>query len=570
MSLHTLLTGGDRAEQLSLTSDRGWDKLNLSSCGVGPVSSGVAVTPQLAQSLSTYVACIRVISEGLVLAPLKVFRTRKSGGKDTITDHAVSDLLKTKPNDMETAANFRADWVAMALGWKHGHVRIDRNSIGDPVALVRLDAARVELRRDSDGPFYVHFLHNGSNEIIRAENMLDLYGVNAWSAACEGRETLGIALAEQKYAGTFLKQAGAPNGVLTTAGKLSDPAKDHLQKSWQDMHGGAEGAGKIAILSGDMKYQQVIVNPATAQLLESRKFSLEEICRWFGVNPRKVMDRERAQGWSTLEFSDVEHVRDTLTPWAIRLEAMMNLRLFTERERREGFFVKHMFQGFLRGDMKSRVTFYRLLQMEGALTANEIREFEDMNPVEGEGGDTHFFPMSMAPLEDVASGEARNKSGSAPGGGDRGGQGGEANQSGREPETNERQARAAWAEALEPVFEAAFERVVQREYNAVTRLVGKHDTKDARVGAVAGFLEGEPALLMSALEPGLLATGHTHSVCAAIGSQVVHDYYNAAAEAYRATDDVAALAEERRGEQPETWAGVVVQRLTGKDAADAA
>lgn len=566
MSLHSLLFG-DRAASLSLTSETGWDGI-FTTCGAGSSSSGIDVSPQRATGLSTYTACIRVISEGLIIAPLKVFRTRKGGGKDPVTDHNVSELLSSAPNDVETSVAFREDWVALALGWGHGYVRIDRDGLGQPVALVRLATDRVAAKRDASGPFFIHFLPGGGQEIIRAENMLDIYSVNGWSAACEGRDMLGIALAEQQYAGVFLSQASAPNGIITTQGKMEPGAKKKLQEEWQKMHGGPDGVGKIAIFSADMKYEAVSVDPATAQLLQSRQFSVEEICRWFGVNPRKVMDRSRAQGWSTLEFADTEHVRDTLSPWAIRMEAMMNLRLFTERERRAGFFVKHMFQGFLRGDMKSRVTFYRMLQLEGALTANEIREFEDMNPApEGTGGDTHLLPLSIASMEDVTSGKARDKSGTPPGGGDRGGEGGDQNESGRDATSA---SVAMFAEALEPVFEAAFQRVIQREYSAVTRMAAKNEDADVRATVIQGFLDGEAVHLASALLPALIATGHEIGVCDAVVSKITQDYYGAAGAAYKKTDDAAVLAEVRLKEQPGTWASRVVAMLTGKDADNAA
>lgn len=557
MSLYSLLSG-DRAETLSLTSQRGWDGITT-TCGVGPASSGVAVTPQLATALSAYTACIRVISEGLIIAPLKVFKTRKGGGKDVVTDHHVGERLGGAPNDHETNVAFREDWVATALGWKHGYVRIDRDGLGRVVALVRLDTQRVAPARDEHGPFFIHFLPNGDREIIRAENMLDLYGVNAWSMACEGRDIIGIGLSQQAYTGTFLKQASAPNGIITTTGKMDDIAKKKLQASWSKLHGGSSGVGKIAILSSDMKYDQVSVNPAVAQLLESRQYTVEEICRWFGVNPRKVMDRSRAQGWSTLEFSDVEHVRDTLSPWAIRIEAIMNLRLFTERERRAGFFVKHMFQGFLRGDMKTRVTFYRLLQLEGAITTDEIREFEDMNPSNGKGGDVPLLPLSVASMADVTSGKAREKSGSPPGGGDRGGQGGSENQSGRDASA------VMFAEALEPVFEAAFQRVLQRECKAVTRMAEKNGDAEACATVIQTFLDGEPAHLSAALLPGLLAVGHETGVCKAIAGQITQSFYRAAGAAYKDAEDVAAVAAERLLSRPAGWARVVVAILTGKD-----
>lgn len=547
MSLYRLLAG-PRAESLSLSSIRGWAPV-LDSYGVRASATGELVSPQTATALSTYVACQRVIAEDLAKIPVKVFRTRKSGGRDAVTDHPVALRLASEPNDWETAPAFREDFVAAALGWAHGYSRIVRDGNGAPDALIRLDPPRVRMKRDAEGPFYELHRLSGKVEIIRVEDMLDLYGVNAWSAAREGRESLGIALAEQSYAGHFLGQASAPTGIIETPQPMDDDRRKKFREDWVRMQGGAANAGRIAVFEAGMKYHQLAVDPQAAQLLESRQFSVEEICRWFRVSPRKVMDRQRAQGWSTLEHSDVEHVNDCLLPWAVRLEALWDLRLFTEKERRDGFYTKHVLQGMLRGDMKTRVAFYRLLMMTGAISPNEIRSLEDMNPI-GPAGDTYWMPLNMAPIEKVISGEAKKQAAPSP---DRGGAGGEANTSDG----------AEDARRFLPIFEQACERILRKEWKAVRRLA-------ANGGDIVTFLEGERKYVARVLAPVLqTATGISSEVAEAQGWAYGDVHLEEAAATWLVRRRAAAVAEEYDDSvRARIWADEIVDGLV-KEASDA-
>ncbi|KKL66256.1 hypothetical protein LCGC14_2146790 [marine sediment metagenome] len=405
MSLYSLFAGsavpGIRAEELSLTSTRGWEP----SLYYAASSTGEIVTPQTATALSAYYACIVLLAATEALLPLKVLKKRPGGGSDEVPEHPVYDLLQMAPNDDTTAVNFRQDWMSFYLGWGHGYSKVGRDGNGDASSLQVVDTSIIQTRRDASGLYYEIRVPGKGLEILRSADMLDLRGVRGWSVARSAIDSLGIGLSEQKYAGSYLGQASSPAGVLETDGVIQEPAMNALRSQWQKRQGGAGKVGLTPVLAHGLHYKQISINPSDAQLLESRKYSVEEVCRWFGVPPEMIGRREQAQGWQAREHLAIEFVQHSLMPHLIQIEQETGKKLLTAAERAQGFYIRHSGQALLRADSKTRATFYGLLLRLGALSPNEIRSFEDMNPV-GPAGDTYFMTTNLAPLEKVASGEA--------------------------------------------------------------------------------------------------------------------------------------------------------------------
>jgi len=147
------------------------------------------------------------------------------------------------------------------------------------------------------------------------------------------------------------------------------------------------------VLGADMKYQAVQATNDVSQYDQSRKFQVEEICRAFGVDPVMIGYSEKTATFASVEQKSINHVVYTLGPWYACLEKSANKWLLTKRERAQGYYFKFNTNALMRGASADRASFYTQLYNVGALSPNEIRELEDMNPYEG--GDEHRVPMNM-------------------------------------------------------------------------------------------------------------------------------------------------------------------------------
>lgn len=491
MSFHGLLARAAglevRGEALSLTSIRGWEPI-LESWGVVSVA-GVRVSPKTATALSAYFACINIVASDTAKLPLKVLLKLANGDREPDADHPAQDLLMTEASPGVTAVNFREDLVASYLGWGHGYAKIERDRYGALTALRIVHPPYVWAMTDSDGLYYEIRVPGLEVEIVRAEDMLVLRGPKGWSVAREGAQSLGIAVAEQAYAANYLAQASSPSAVLETDGELGDDQRLVLKKEWQEKQAGSKNAGVVAVLQNGVHFKQISINPADAQLMESRKFSIEEVCRWFRVSPHKLMVRDRAQGWSTLEVTQIEHITDAILPHVGRIESEFKLKLFTQAERARGYYLRHIVQALVRGDMKTRSTFYSVMQRLGVLNINEIRAFEDLNGI-GADGDTYFVGSNLVPLDKAASGELHDSDNASQGApsGDKGGPGGGAND---DPDNGDPDREKAAAKALRPVFFDAADRLLRKETKAMQRLSAKHaEDGEAFSDAAVAFFKG--------------------------------------------------------------------------------
>lgn len=213
------------------------------------------------------------------------------------------------------------------------------------------------------------------------------------------REAIGMALATEEYGARFFGNGAKPGGVLEHPGKLSKEAQDRLRTSWNEMHQGLSKQHRIAILEEGMSYKQIGIPPEDAQFLETRKFQLNEIARIFRIPPHLVGDLERAT-FSNVEQQSIDFVVHTIRPWLVRWEQAIKLKLFTPTERRR-FFAEFVADGLLRGDIKSRYEAYAIGRQNGWLSADDIRELENMNPLPDDTGKVYLVPLNMVPADKV-------------------------------------------------------------------------------------------------------------------------------------------------------------------------
>ena len=438
----------------------------------GPTASGQRVTPKKALGLSAYYAVLRNISEDVAKLPLKTYRRLKPRGKAVQPEHPVYRLLHDAPNREMTAIAWREAVTHQAVGWGGGFSEIERGPDGGPIALWPIFPSRVTIKRSRAGEiFYVigvgDLNQRTQGVVIRARDMLHIHGLGAtgvtgYVLSILGKEAIGLGLAMEDFGGRFFGNGSSPSGVLQHPGKLSEPAHENLRKSWAAGFTGVN-AKKPAILEEGMEWKPMSIPPNEAQFLESRQFQIEEIARWGRMPPHKIQHLQRST-FNNIEHQAIEYVVDTLMTWLIRWEQECKRKLFFESE--ADYFVEHLVSGLMRGDSVKRSVYYRSMWNIGAMSQNDIRDAENLNPIEG--GDVTYVPRNMIPADQAIAGN------SEPPPTDNDQQQNDDDQDDEDDDKKQADERDRIVKAHKPLIEEAARRVVTKETKAIGRAAKKH------------------------------------------------------------------------------------------------
>lgn len=375
--------------------------------------AGLRVSPQTSLALSTYYACIRVISEDAGSLPLQVLE-RLDRGRKPRPDHWLWPIVHDELNADMTAMTGREVLYHHALGWGNGYALILRDQSmtradGEVTGLYPIHPARVRPERDRETGELVYVVTQGGTPLERrdgfqvvvpAGDMLHIKGpgpdgLTGYSIFQIAAESLGLSLAAQEYGASFFGNGGNPSGVLTHPQKLNPEAQKLLKESWQ-----AREANTVAVLEEGMKWEQVSVPPDQAQFIATREFQVLEVCRWFRMPPHVIGHLADAK-YANIEQQAIDYVVGTLRPWLERGEQEIKRKLLKGTP----YYVKHDIRGLLRGDQAARAQFYKDQFMIGAMSPNDIRELEDFNPYDG--GDEYFLQIQFAPVRKIVDGTAR-------------------------------------------------------------------------------------------------------------------------------------------------------------------
>jgi HK97 family phage portal protein len=402
MSLYQRLKNVFKPMAASLKDKTGWlvDWVR----GGQEAASGEAVNEVIALGLTAYFACIRNISEDIAKLPLGVYKQLEPRGSELQKDHPVHRCLHYEANDEMSAMTFRQTLTAHALGWHGGFAEIVRDGISG-LRLYPLDPTCVQRRRDEyGGDQRLYYLVHGHR--FEARDIFDIHGLGydgltGYVMAHLAKDPLGNAIAAQKFAGAFYGNGTVTTGIIKVPDAMSETAFKHLRESFHERHGGGGNAHKPIILEEGAEWQSQTSNAKDSQMLEVLQHGIEEVCRLYRMPPHKVQHLLRAT-FSNIESQALEYVVDCLLGWGVRWEQEIYRKLLLPRERKT-LFAKHNFNMLLRGDSAARSTFYRELFNIGVLSPNDIRDKEDMNPIEG--GDAYFVNAAIIPLDMAATGE---------------------------------------------------------------------------------------------------------------------------------------------------------------------
>ena len=376
----------------------------------GNSTSGKPGNERSAMQMTAVYACVRILSESIAGLPVHLYRYMDTGSKEKALTHPLYRLLHDEPNPEMTSFVFRETLMTHLLLWGNAYAQIIRNGKGEVIALYPLMPNRMTVDRDEHGQLY--YSYQMSNEdaptmktgtvVLKPRDVLHVPGLGfdglvGYSPIAMAKNSIGMAIACEEYGAKFFANGATPGGLLEFPGTVKNP--DAIRESW---HKGFSGSNshKIAILEEGMKYTPISISPEQAQFLETRKFQIDEIARIFRVPPHMVGDLEKSS-FSNIEQQSLEFVKYTLEPWIVRWEQSLNRSLLSETEKAT-FFVKFNVDGLLRGDYQSRMSGYATARQNGWMSANDIRELENLDRIPPElGGDLYLINGNMTKLADA-------------------------------------------------------------------------------------------------------------------------------------------------------------------------
>jgi HK97 family phage portal protein len=377
------------------------DPLLASELGYGPTSSGVSVTPESAFNSSAFWSAVSIIAADVASLPLELIKRSKDGTTSAFTDSKTYELMHDNPNPEMTSMVLRETLQAHALTWGGGYAEIERNGGGQPLAIWPLTPDRVAPFRNAGRVQYRIANVNKPDTILDASDILHVPGLGfdgviGYSVLEKARDSIGMGLAMQRFGGSFFGNGSTFGGILTHPQKLTKDVKQGIRESIEAVHAGVDRAHKFVILGEGMTYTKLGIPPDDAQFLESRRFEIEEIARWFHMPQHKLNGLDHAT-FSNIEHLDLEYFKSCLRGWLVRWEQELNRKLVPSLERKTQYF-KHNVEGFLRGDSAARADYQVKMFQIGGLSINEIRELNDQNGI-GEEGDAHFVPANLMPVD---------------------------------------------------------------------------------------------------------------------------------------------------------------------------
>jgi HK97 family phage portal protein len=396
----------------SLSAPLGW---LFEAFGMSPTESGMAVSERGALKCTAVYACVNVLAQTLAQVPWDVFR-RTGKTKTVARDRAEHYLLHAEPNACMTSFSFRVAMMINVLLYGNLYVEIVRDGANRIKFFRLLPSWTVQVYESLDEERLVFAVtrRNGQRDTLDCSDVihvpcLSLDGIAGLSPIAQHRQAIGLSLAAESAGASFFGNGSRPSGYLSSATKLTRDQRENLEDKWFSKFSGARNHGKVPILSGDLKWNQLSIPPADAQYIETRQFQLADIARIYRV-PGVLVGLSETATHASADAFFLSFVKFTVTPWVQAIEQEFDRKCFPNTD---DLYCKFDLNGLLRGDAKGRSEFYKSLWSSAALSPNDIRDWEDLDPIEG--GERYFVQQGFMPLDKVDEVlEAQIKKGSTP------------------------------------------------------------------------------------------------------------------------------------------------------------
>lgn len=360
--------------------------------------SGERVSVQGALNLSAFWACARITSQTIATLPLTIYERKANGDKVPAPNHVLYRLLHDSPNADQTAVEF---WEGRVLGLcTTGNGYAEKiEGRGGLIALNPMPADTI-VRRMESGALEYRFYDRGKEEKLPEEKVFHIKafgdGDVGMSPVEYARQTLGIAIATEKAAGQTFSKGMRAKGFFTFPQKLDPEQREQARKNFAERYSGPDAPG-VGILEAGVDFKAVNISPKDAELILSRRFNVEEICRWLGVPP--IVIGHAAEG-QTMWGSGVEQIMQSwltlgLRPYLKRIEQAISKRLLKPAEQLR-YFAEFNVEGLLRANSQGRAEFYSKMVQSAGMTPNEMRSKENLPPMDG--GDQLLINSTLIPL----------------------------------------------------------------------------------------------------------------------------------------------------------------------------
>jgi HK97 family phage portal protein len=426
-------------------------------------SSGITITVDRAMQVSAVFRCVNILANAMASMPLKLYM-RTPDGKEIASDEPLYRVLHDRPNKWQTSVEWRAMMESHRCLRGNAYSLIVSGPGGFASELIPLHPDRMKIEMLENGRLRYVYTDDRGQPIPYTQDQifhlrgLSLDGIYGLSVLAAARNAIGLTISTEDHGSRLFKNGARPGFALSSDEPIKPEAADKVRESWERMHAGSENQHKTAILPYGLKPVQLGLTSDDAQFLETRKFELSDIARFFGVPPHKIYDLERAT-FSNIEHQGLEFVQDTLLPIARIWEAAISRDLIVDDET---YFAEFSFDFYLRGDSTARAAFYKELSYLGVLNINEIRAYENLNNI-GTDGDKRFVQVNMTTLE--RAGEeppVQPVAPPAPAESD------DEEEDEEEDEPNESGLSAAWA-----VYELAANKFLRWEVDELGRIAGR-------------------------------------------------------------------------------------------------
>lgn len=357
--------------------------------------SGLAVNEKAAMRMTTVWSCITLVSETVAQLPINLYE-RDGNKKTAVHLHPAGYLLKHQPNPWQTSFQFRETSHARTMGWGNSYSLIVRRK-GRPIALIPLLPAQTNPLRKGSVLQYQTVLPDGEVALFDAQDILHIPalsfdGIEGISPLRNHAESIGLALAAQEFGARFYGNGANLSAVITSDKKIEPDVAKTIGDRFKQAFSGLSNSHDVAVLGSGTKFERTGIPQADAQYLETRKFQRSEIASIYKIPPHMIGDLEKSSFNNITEMS-IQYVRYAVAPWLRRWEDELNRKFFPNPEDRLRFYFKFELDALLRGTPKERSEFYKAGITDGWINRNEVRDKEDMDPVDGL--DSFLVPMNM-------------------------------------------------------------------------------------------------------------------------------------------------------------------------------
>lgn len=366
--------------------------------GGRPTHAGPAVTETSAHAMSAVWRAVNLLAGTGASLPLHAYH-RQGSARVAVPDGPVVDLLDDPHVDMtpfelwELVYGTVLTWGNCAL-WKR------RGPLGRIYALEWIDPSTVRYGRADDGTkvYEINSVGYSDDKVLHIPG----YGYDGCSGVSPirmAREGISLALAAEQYGAKLFGSGSLATGILQVESRLTTEQATEIKAAWKAAGSGLDSAHDIRVVGSGAKWQQLTIPPEDAQFIESRRFAVEEVARWFGMPPHMLGETAKSTSWgSGIEEQNLAFVIYTLRPWLTRFEQRLTKMLRAEGELMspEPVYARYSVEGLLRGNSAARAAFYTSMWQLGVLSTNDIRALEELPPVDG--GDVRYRPLNMGVL----------------------------------------------------------------------------------------------------------------------------------------------------------------------------